>query len=170
MNGETSTSQQEEARERHTRFLQSLERHASGDDVSRAAWSNMASELGWSVEQVQVYAYRYMMALNDESEDQSMPQQEHQANGDDVVMADNEENGSIMNGNSDNEWTLEEDILLDSLLAVYPPRCSANSSSNNNSNHNALDWEEQVASRMPGKTPMQVRQRYNQLYGDRGNR
>lgn len=139
--------------------------------MSRAAWSSMASELGWDVEQVQTYAYRYMMALNAQDEDQPTSQGEQQDNGEDVVMNNgNTNNGSAANGNSETvEWTLEEDILLDSLLAVHLPRGNrgaANNSSSNN-NHDVLDWEEQVASRLPGKTPMQVRQRYNQLYGER---
>ena len=176
---EMSAREQEERslqRHQHARFLESLERHATssgGEQVSRAVWSRMASDLGWSVEQVQVYAYWYMMALA-EDDDQAISQGEQQDNGgNNVIMNggghrnDNELNENLTNGNS--EWTLEEDILLESLLAVYLPLGYHTSSGNNtNNNHSGLDWEEQVASRLPGKTPMQVRQRYRQLFGDRG--
>ncbi len=160
MNGETSSRDTD-----HARFVDSLERHVSdGENVSRATWSNMANELGWTVENVQAYAYQYMMALNSPDENQA----EGQANGTHVSMNgrhdvsmsnNNHDNGNVTNGNS--EWTVEEDILLDSLLALYHP----GESSNYSHNRNLLDWEEQVASRLPGRTPMQIRQHYNELYG-----
>ena len=147
----------------HARFVESLERHAAdGENVSRAAWSNMATELGWTVEHVQAYAYQYMMALNSPDENRAEGQANNvqvRMNGShDVSMSNNHHNeNTTTNGNT--EWTVEEDILFDSLLAVYLP----GDSSDNSSNRNRLDWEEQVASRLPGRTPMQVRQRYNRI-------
>jgi hypothetical protein len=100
----------------------------------------MASELDWTVEEVQTYAYRYMAALN---ADQSIHEEQ-----------DDEENESTIV----DAWSLEETILFDSLLAMYLPD-GADSSTND-----GLDWEEQVAAQLPGRTPMQVRRRYNCCY------
>eukprot|EP00544_Gedaniella_sp_CCMP2646_P000532 CAMPEP_0202507032 /NCGR_PEP_ID=MMETSP1361-20130828/51506_1 /ASSEMBLY_ACC=CAM_ASM_000849 /TAXON_ID=210615 /ORGANISM="Staurosira complex sp., Strain CCMP2646" /LENGTH=152 /DNA_ID=CAMNT_0049141123 /DNA_START=125 /DNA_END=584 /DNA_ORIENTATION=- len=114
----------------------------------------MANELGWTVEHVQAYAYQYMMALNSPDENPA----EGQANDTHVSMNgrhdasmsnNNHGNGNVTNGNS--EWTVEEDILLDSLLAIY----HSGESLNYSLNRNLFDWEEQVASSLPGRTPMQ---------------
>jgi len=168
MNGEPSQQQERSERNAHARFVECLERHA-GDNNGRAVWSNMASELGWTVEQVQSYAHRYMLTLNEAT--MSHGDQQNNTAGD-VIMNNGDNCDNETNGNSDSdEWTLEEDILLDSLLAAHLPCAGASHNSNSHNNNNAaLEWEEQVASRLPGRTPMQVRQRYNQLYGDRGNR
>lgn len=136
-NNETSR-QAMDAHQRHDRFLASLERH--GGSTTRRTWSNMASELDWTVEEVQTYAYRYMTAL---STDQSTQEEQ-------------EHNGGNESTNGD-AWTLEENILFDSLLAVYLPNGIDSST-------NRLDWEEHVAAHLPGRTPMQVRRRYNSRY------
>lgn len=126
-----------DARRRHDRFLASLERH--GGSMTRHTWSNMASDLDWTAEEVQTYAYRYMMAL---STNQS--KQEDQESG-------------VNDSTNGNAWSLEENILFDSLLAVFLPYGIDSST-------NGLDWEEKVAAHLPGRTPMQVRRRYNFLY------
>lgn len=187
MNGDASLQREEhQQRSQHTSFVESLERHASGNSnggVSRAVWASMATDLDWTVEQVQIYAYRYMMALNNNDDNREDSQHRPQEKGDsgDVIMNDGANERSINSGNNENdvtsaspdtEWTLEEDILLDSLLAVYLPRENNRSTSSALSNNDGiLDWEEQIASRLPRRTPIQVRQRYNTLYnGNRGDR
>lgn len=147
--------------------------------MSRATLSSMANELDWRLEQVQVYAYRYMLALlnNDDQSVDAAQAEQHDVlinggqqyvlsmNGGQHETINNEANGNATNGIANHEWTWEEDVLLDSLLAVY---LTEGNLPNSNNNHDALDWEEKVASHLPGRTPMQVRERYVQLYGDRG--
>ena len=45
----------------HDRFISCLEKHGCG--AATAAWASIARDLGWSTEEVKVYAFRYFHAL-----------------------------------------------------------------------------------------------------------
>lgn len=120
--------------EGHARFIEMLEHHAGGS-MTRRIWKSIATDLGWTVETVQLYAFQYLSELQH--------QDEHHTN-------------EITEDIGDNELSIEEDILLESLLAVHLPE-------NGNSQ---LDWEERVASHLPRTTPLQVRLRFQSRFHD----
>lgn len=123
----------------HERFIASLEKHGYG--AAPAAWANMAGDLVWSIEEVKLYAYRYFIALQsvEESEDH---------------------NSTMMHlSDLDNEWTLDEVILLEALLVQHLPLITRESES-----EGEIDWDEKIASQIPGKTAQQVRQMYEKGY------
>lgn len=118
--------------EDHARFIEMLEHHAGGS-MARRVWKSIASDLGWTIENVQRHAFRYLSELQHRDE--------HQTN---EVTVDC----------GDDEWSIEEDILLESLLAVHLPE-------NGNSQ---LDWEERVAAHLPRRTPLEVRLRFQSRF------
>ena len=58
-NGIIPIEKNDKRAEEHNRFVAAFEKHGS----SIQAWPAMASELGWMVEGVKVYAYSYFRAL-----------------------------------------------------------------------------------------------------------
>ena len=57
----------------------------------------------------------------------------------------------------DNDWAVEENILFEALLVQYLPAIQDQSS----------DWAERIAAQLPGRTPREVKQRYEAKYRHR---
>mmetsp|Transcript_6461 Transcript_6461/g.10714 ORF Transcript_6461/g.10714 Transcript_6461/m.10714 type:complete len:173 (-) Transcript_6461:467-985(-) len=119
-------------------FTSALERH--GYSAKQGAWKCIAKDLGWSLEDVETYAYRYFIALQT-------------SNGTDGVPT-----GS--NGEEDT-WTLEESTLFEALLVRHITLVNQQQEGVPQVN---LSWEEKVAAWIPGKTVEDVRYRYETKY------
>jgi hypothetical protein len=140
----TEDRQADRLRQRHEEFVECLERH--GPNLNGNDWSMLAEDLGWSVEEVQLHAYQYLTCLIE-------------ADATDATQAS--ENGGSrgrVNGQAwpSVPWSQEEMILFDTLIATYR---TANGSGITNG-----DWEDLIASHLPGRTARDVRRRYRQMY------
>ena len=134
-----SVNDSEGAKVNHDRFIASLEKHGYG--AAPAAWANMAGDLVWSTEEVKLYAYRYFLALQS-------------------VEESDDHNGTIMQLlDLDNDWTHDEVVLLEALLVQHLPLITRERES-----EDELDWDERIASQIPGKTALQVRLMYEKGY------
>lgn len=80
--------------ERHGQFVAALDR--LNPSAESEMWESMAATLGWSVDEVQRHAYLYFVAL---CEHDGRPK------SDEVEKQD--------------EWSFEESLMLDNLLARY---------------------------------------------------
>lgn len=116
--------------ENHRLFVAALE--TNGYSAEASAWDRMAEELGWSVEEVKTYAYRYFNALLVKTEDDSP----HARERDD----------------EDSAWSTEESILFEALLIRNLPATSQS--------EKEVPWEQRIASRIPGKTAQDIKRRY----------
>eukprot|EP00521_Asterionellopsis_glacialis_P008531 CAMPEP_0195284634 /NCGR_PEP_ID=MMETSP0707-20130614/2769_1 /TAXON_ID=33640 /ORGANISM="Asterionellopsis glacialis, Strain CCMP134" /LENGTH=208 /DNA_ID=CAMNT_0040344009 /DNA_START=32 /DNA_END=658 /DNA_ORIENTATION=- len=161
---------------RHARFVACLERYGA---EGKYPWQKIANELGddfgWDVRHVQKYAYQYLVTLlsfqdctndsitsnhynNDPVPSCYIPQDEPEDNNTNINIekSDNDDNDNKL---QQEEWSLEETILFDTLLArYYNPMSSMDSSK--------VGWEDQIAALIPLKTSYQVKQRFDQVYGD----
>lgn len=174
----TITSQEQLLERRHARFIACLERYGS---EGKYPWIKIADELGddWNVTDVQKYAYQYLMTLlnNDQDETDDSTEAENESSSSptlndeiDVLQPTTKNQGKNSHNDNnhiedDEEWTLEETILFDTLLARYYNNGTQPSSSPIYS-HSNICWVDQVAAFIPQKTSYQVKQRYEQLYGD----
>jgi hypothetical protein len=127
----------EDAKVNHDRFIAALDKHGYG--AAPAAWAYMAGDLAWSTEEVKLYAYRYFITLLSVEES-------HDDNGTTMHLSD-----------LDNDWTHDEVILLEALLVQHLPLIIRESEGEE-------DWERRIASQIPGKTALQVRQMYEKGY------
>ena len=149
--------QAEILRERHEQFIQCLESH--GPDLTGDEWPIMAEELGWSIDEIQLHAYEYMRCLFE-----TEPQQPLRAG----PLVSEAATQQTVRGSP---WTLEEDVLFETLVATYrTTACNGNEggSRSQSTDRELYDWEELVAAHLPGRTAAQVRQRFQELYGDAG--
>ena len=153
-NGESirkdQTNSEEEAgdlRERHSRFIECLERN--GPNFTGDEWPQLAEDLGWSIEEVQLHAYRYLRCLMEADE---FPEEEESSS----------ESRRRASGEPDNDsgksWSPAECALFDALVGIYVTR---------NSFGDSTDYErdEFIAANIPGKSAQEVRRRYRQIYG-----
>ena len=105
----------------------------------------MAEELGWSVEEVQLHAYQYLLCLMEAG---------------DVSESDDNVDGGEKDEKSGNPWSTAECVLFDSLLATYKTNDGLGNSGSDR-------WEETIAASIPGKTARDVRRRYHEIYGNK---
>jgi hypothetical protein len=154
-----------EMRRRHDEFIECLERH--GSNFSSNLWPILAEELGWSVAEVQLYAYQYLTALLTTDSSSSLPSSTTHR-GPMVGPPSSSMNG----GNSHSgrrlrdrtsrrartatrPWSLEEIILFETLVATYMPAGDSE----------GYEWEELVAAQLPGRTTAEVRRRWRNMAG-----
>ena len=139
MNGDdgATVSDSRDARVNHERFIASLEKHGYG--VATAAWASMAGDLGWSTDEVKLYAYRYFLALQSIEEGQNAKTKHF--------------------SDLEDDWTLDETVLLEALLTQQLPFTT-----HENKSECGISWEERIASQIPSKTAQQVRQMYEKRY------
>lgn len=158
---------------KHEKFIEALEKF--GGDSDGNEWTKMATYLHMSVWDVKLYAYSYMHQLyesdnnNNNSDVGAMYYDESTI---EPVSLEEEENPSFLlrqqqqptlippdnNSMSDGyltyeddiEWTCDEAILFDNLLALYLPI---------ESNESISKWEN-ISALMPNKTSIQCRNRY----------
>lgn len=128
------------ARVNHDRFIASLEKH--GYDVASAAWASISGDLGWSTEEVKLYAYRYFLALQS------------------VEEAEDQNSTTMQTSDLDGDWTLDEMVLFETLLVQLLPSVT----NARTFPEGEIDWEERIASQIPSKTAQQVRQMYENRY------
>ena len=167
--GSTTERQQDSLRSRHDVFVAALDMH--GGDLTRRDWSQFASDLGWSVDEVQSYAFQYLVSLlnsdrtrsarSDVSFD-SYIDSSHSTKHEQPSAKSAEQHSTIKSNGVPNRksrsgsslpWTLDEVVLFDTLVATYFPI----------KDPDGFDWEELVASHLPGRTATEVRRRWNQL-------
>lgn len=132
------------SREEHERFLKILEKR--GSDVTGNEWSLISADMGWSIDDVKLYAYWYMQQLynknkvNDGSTDndiqdsmlpESSPEKEYESKNQFV---------------HDDEWTFEETALFNTLLVTYDSTTP-------------YRWEK-IASLIPNKIEKQCREKW----------
>lgn len=156
------------SREEHERFVVCLEKYASTTKINGEEWSLMAKDMGWSVDNVKIYAYWYMQQLhntnnnnNDDGDldDKMSPSDESMVHFD-TEMADDKngnklsegvecmENGNICS--NDNEWTYAESLLFDTLLVTYDSK--------------TLHRWERIASLIPDKDQKQCQERWEKIH------
>ena len=122
----------------HELFIASLEKH--GYASASVAWASMAEELGWSSEEVRLYAYRYFASLQ--------------------TMEESTNHTTAMDSTGhDDHWTVEESVLFEALLVQHLPIIDQQGNL-----QNGITWEERIASQVPEKTPEEVRLRYETKY------
>lgn len=130
----------------HESFIKSLENYgtAEGGMVdSSHTWDVMAKELGCSVEEVEEYAYKYLIS---------------------IVTVPREKDSSLTPSNNNNVsaeliWTAAETILFETLLLQYkPPRNKRIDTKPWN------EWGESIAQKIPGKKKDDVITWYNRHY------
>jgi hypothetical protein len=133
-------SSDDDARLNHEKFVKSLEKYAylSPNEV----WIEMADELGWDVEEVRSYAFQYLIAMQS--------------------LEDSEED--TIGPEPNDEWTLDEIILLEALLVQHSSEIKVKSDS-----LNCTPWEEKIAAQIPGKTAQQVRAMFESEYSELQN-
>jgi hypothetical protein len=137
----TNLHQPTQVRERHEHFLQALQRlpAQAGED-----WAvHLAGELHWSVEEVEEHAFRYLVLLSETDRDGTI---------------ESSMNGGRANGHHQRArglpWSVEDNILLDALLAQYRP---------SEATVGVPDWADRIAQMFPGRTGADVRRRCRQL-------
>ena len=135
---------------KHQDFVRCLERH--GPDLSGDEWPTMAEELGWSIEEVQLYAYQYLASII-EVDDRAREAMEQTTKNGSSRAGEHAEEQSIYRS-----WSREESIRFDALIAAFRARI-------NTRNSHDSDWDQQIASHLPGRTPQEVRRRYFLLHG-----
>ena len=118
--------------DRFMAFVESLERH--GEDGQAVA--KIATELGYSEDDIIAYAKRYLLALID--------------------FDDEELTGSKVGSHIEQEWSAEEATLFEALLVLHIP--------NDVPSIAASGWAEKVAANLPGRSTSEVIDRYNQMY------
>eukprot|EP00546_Thalassionema_frauenfeldii_P006400 CAMPEP_0178929988 /NCGR_PEP_ID=MMETSP0786-20121207/20961_1 /TAXON_ID=186022 /ORGANISM="Thalassionema frauenfeldii, Strain CCMP 1798" /LENGTH=232 /DNA_ID=CAMNT_0020606417 /DNA_START=143 /DNA_END=841 /DNA_ORIENTATION=+ len=130
----------------HESFIKSLENcgTAEGGIVdSSHTWDVMAKELGCSVEEVEEYAYKYLIS---------------------IVAVPREKDSSFTPSNNNNVsagliWTAAETILFETLLLQYkPPKSKRFDTKPWN------EWGESIAQKIPGKKKDDVITWYNRHY------
>jgi hypothetical protein len=102
------------------------------------AWEKIASDLGCSVTEVQEYAHLYLSALLEL--DQDIPIQDMEVKAEDG-------------------WTLSETLLFEALLIQYLPEMSRETPS--------ATWNQSMATHIPGKTPQQIKDKYQSSYASK---
>jgi hypothetical protein len=126
-------------------FVRSLERHGEHGQ----AFEKIAAELGWGEEQTMSYAKRYLLTLIEYENEQDESQLE-QNQGDD-------------HGSADEDWTTEEAILFDTLLALYIPSVQGDARDMPEA-VDGRDWAQEIAARLPGRSVKEVKLRYNKQH------
>jgi len=174
------TSEQEQ----HDRFISALERY--GPQTTGWEWENMATATGWTVDEVKLYAYRYMISLNAVSnhnapssaaavtEENYSAEKSGQINSHALIDSNKDGINIISEGpndetnkeeddcDDDDEWTFEECVLFDTLLARYADNTKNESNEGGEediSGDGVSRWE-QISALLPNKTSLQVRNRY----------
>eukprot|EP00560_Eucampia_antarctica_P008680 CAMPEP_0197826198 /NCGR_PEP_ID=MMETSP1437-20131217/3183_1 /TAXON_ID=49252 ORGANISM="Eucampia antarctica, Strain CCMP1452" /NCGR_SAMPLE_ID=MMETSP1437 /ASSEMBLY_ACC=CAM_ASM_001096 /LENGTH=147 /DNA_ID=CAMNT_0043426529 /DNA_START=1 /DNA_END=441 /DNA_ORIENTATION=- len=124
-------SQSENASQKHELFIEALERFGVGNEGDE--WEKMASYLQSSVWEVKIYASTYMhqlceldtmdegsstlKTLEDDLITTRQPQQPTLIPPDNITTV----GGYHSALDDDADWTCDECILFDNLLALYPP-------------------------------------------------
>jgi len=86
---------EQDHRQRYERFVEALENASNEEGTTNAHFDALAAQLGWELEEVQLYAYQYFVSLCES--DQDSPDQ-------------------ASNGRA---WTTQESALFDTLMARY---------------------------------------------------
>lgn len=157
------------AQRKHKSFIEALERFGGGNDGDE--WEKMAASLQSSVWEVKIYSYRYMHQLcnSDETnecfssvntqEDNTTPMRQPQQPT--LIPPDNittpRGNHPVLDTDA-TDWTYDDSIVFDNLLALYPP-----SKHDDNSNTSTTIWEK-ISAMMPNKNSLQCRNRYFSKY------
>mmetsp|Transcript_26589 Transcript_26589/g.30418 ORF Transcript_26589/g.30418 Transcript_26589/m.30418 type:complete len:168 (-) Transcript_26589:262-765(-) len=145
------------------KFISSLEKHGSA--MTGDEWSCIATDMGWSVDEVKLYAYWYMQALNGannmdmddhhgeiNNEKPSSQNMDVNISGDEDACSTSTTTNKLENHSPDNNfnvWTYQECIFFDTLLATY--------------NSTTPERWEKIAVLIPNKTAVQCRERYDLL-------
>jgi hypothetical protein len=154
--------------QQHEQFVAALERHGGrslpGQEGGDTEWDRIAWDLEWTREEVKVYAYSYMMALRSH--------RDSDVGTDNIANAGASANGTAsvsmdhvpvpVHGVLPDDWTLEERVLFDTLLARYLPQHAVDPEGNS-----SFEWEEQVAAMLPTRSAIEVRLRYRRFYSQR---
>lgn len=147
--------QQEELTQNdHDRFVAALEKHGPGS--SGQEWQNMSHELQWTVDEVKIYAFRYMHSLHQYHQTHRYPHHnvdhvvDHGDDANDTDEVDEDEKDEDEDDEKDEEdederetkpprnplpppppptrdecdgteWSYQECILFDTLLAMHGP-------------------------------------------------
>jgi hypothetical protein len=141
--------------ERHAQFVQALERldlhtnDSSSSSNNNNDWSSrMASELNWTVDQVERHAYRYFtLLLSDHDEPNNSPPD---------TMTPASTTTTTSQNNASAFGSQEEILLMDTLLAQYRPVLGQGDGGQDESDD---AWIERIAQNFPHKTVAEI-QRY----------
>uniref|UniRef100_A0A7S2UNS2 Uncharacterized protein n=1 Tax=Attheya septentrionalis TaxID=420275 RepID=A0A7S2UNS2_9STRA len=155
--------------QQHEQFVAALERHGGrflpGQEGGYTEWDRIAWDLEWTREEVKVYAYSYMMALrshrDSDTDTDNLANVGAAGNGTASVSMDR----VPVHGVLPDDWTLEERVLFDTLLARYLPANAVET--RENPLDGSYEWEEQVAAMIPTRSTMEVRLRYRRFYSQR---
>uniref|UniRef100_A0A7S2N5L5 Myb-like domain-containing protein n=1 Tax=Helicotheca tamesis TaxID=374047 RepID=A0A7S2N5L5_9STRA len=159
-NGNNNHQESTNEEEQHERFIAALEQY--GPQGTGWEWEHMASATGWTVDEVKLYAYRYMMALN-ETPSRHIDRSPSAANeGDNSSKGGHSprQSGGDEKENEDDDWTFEERILFDTLLARHD---GVNNSADVDYNPSVVSRWENISALLPNRTSLQVRQRYMKM-------
>jgi len=114
-----------ERMQQHKRFISVLEKYgsAAGSEPGTLAWHAMAMDLGWTLEEVKIYAYSYFKFLTEQNEeryygDERKGNDVSQDGAGQMQLSDGKHDYAKDNSTS-TSWTFEEKVLLDSLLLKY---------------------------------------------------
>ncbi len=111
--------------QQHNNFVSGLEKYgsAAGSEPGTLAWHAMAMDLGWTLEEVKIYAYSYFKFLTNRNEKryyvnkQKGPSVSHDGAG--QVQLSQPKHGGAKDNSTGTSWTFGEKVLLDSLLLKY---------------------------------------------------
>jgi len=154
----------------HDRFIVALEKY--GSESSGEEWYKMAQYLNWQIEEVKLYAYWYMHRLHNSSSTSTSDNEKVVDNeaGREKSMIDAKDNNHVSeNGENDDveEWTSQECILFDTLLATYR-LCDDETEKVEQDSIDTLAssrWKK-ISAMIPNKSSTQCRNRYyNKVYG-----
>mmetsp|Transcript_39488 Transcript_39488/g.83041 ORF Transcript_39488/g.83041 Transcript_39488/m.83041 type:complete len:272 (-) Transcript_39488:45-860(-) len=142
---------------KHDEFISALEKYGS---YPSGAWNAMASDLGWAVDKVKVYAYKYFKTL-------ATRHGNTKRSCDSLCFGKNgAKNVSNTGGKVSTSWSVHELILLDALMVKYCKDSSCLDAEGNRSertnnaysDRNRTPWE-QIAANLPGKTALACREK-----------
>ena len=132
---------------KHERFVECLERH--GPQFNGNEWSLLATDLGWSEEEVQRYSYEYLSCLSAVDDHNHVKSETQRPTT--TEDASTAKHGKPESAN-EVSWSPSECALFDTLVAVY--RGSPDHGS----------WAESVAASLPSKSTSDVKRRFRELY------
>jgi len=161
----------QKSEDQHTQFITALERY--GSESSGEEWDKMSLYLNWNKDEVKLYAYWYMHQLHHYKT--SSDDDGNDIDKDAKVILTNEKRNDYYSDNSETEdnfgeWTHQECILFDTLLATYGPDEDDHEEDDQRfqerkvkSMKNIMHWRK-IASMIPNKNSTQCWDRYFQLH------
>jgi len=136
VNGTSEPSEQSRDYENHRLFLKAMD-ELPDDCPQTELISRLSKSLNWESRQVETHAYRYFISLIESEQDRWGPDEE--------TLEDPK------------QWTQDEAVLFDTLLAAYGDGLQ------NFSDELKHSWIPRVAAHFPGRTAADMRHRWLQL-------